>query len=74
MYRRTTQRLLCACLIALLGLGTVGCKGSAGSNWTGIPTTPSTPEVPVTTGPQSWMAQDRTKTQEGDMPAAKEMC
>src|SRR5450756_463572 len=33
MYRRTIQRLLCACLIALLGLVTVGCTPhSTGSN------------------------------------------
>ena len=74
MYRRTIQKLLCACLIALLGLVTVGCKGSVDSDGTGTPTTPSTPESPVSTGPRAWMAQDRTKTQEGDMPAAKEMC
>jgi len=74
MYRRTIQRLLCACLIALLGLVTVGCKGSVDSDGTGIPTTPSTPEVPVSTGPRAWMALDSTKLQQGDMPAAKEMC
>jgi len=60
-------------LITLLVVMCVGCKGAVPDD-AGTPSTPSTPEVPVTTGPQSWMAQDRTKTQEGDMPAAKEMC
>src|SRR5450759_4987279 len=74
MYRRTIQRLLCACLIALLGLVTVGCKGSVDSDGTGTPTTPSTPESPVSTGPRAWMALDSTKLQQGDMDKATEMC
>jgi len=71
MYRRTVQRLLCACLIALLGLVTVGCKGSVDSDGTG---TPSTPEGPVSTEPRAWMALDNTKLQQGDMDKATEMC
>ena len=59
--------------VALLVVMCTGCKGAVPDD-AGTPSTPSTPEVPVTKGPQSWMAQDRTKTQEGDMPAAKEMC
>ena len=74
MYRRTIQRLLCACLIALLGLVTVGCKGSVDSDGTGTPTTPSTPESPVSTGLRAWMAFDSTKLQQGDMDKATEMC
>ena len=74
MYRRTIQRLLCACLIALLGLVTVGCKGSVDSDGTGTPTTPSTPEGPVSTEPRAWMALDSTKLQQGDMDKATEMC
>ena len=74
MYRRTIQKLLCACLIALLGLVTVGCKGSVDSDGTGTPTTPSTPEGPVSTEPRAWMALDNTKLQQGDMDKATEMC
>ena len=68
---RTCVRL--AILFTLVLITMTGCKGAVPDD-AGTPSTPSTPEVPVTTGPQSWMAQDRTKTQEGDMPAAKEMC
>src|SRR5450756_1424477 len=71
MYRRTVQRLLCACLIALLGLVTVGCKGSVDSDGTG---TANTPEGPVSKEPRAWMALDNTKLQEGDMDKATEMC
>jgi len=61
-------------LITLLVVMCAGCKGSAAPDGTGTPTTPSAPETTVNTEPRAWMAQDRTKIQKGDLPAAKEMC